>query len=700
VEGFIGDDPNDPAKFFNPSDVDFYHFHIAAGTYAFAAEVFGGRIGSPLDPALSLFRQTDSGLEFVAGNTTTGNTTLPTEGGPPLLSDAALFVPLTRGDYYLAVSSGFNYADPEGGLIPGQDGVFDPEIPYKGENGNSIGRYVLNLKVQQATTPPRVIGMTLVDGEAFAGPPTTFRVDFSGPVNVQELAFFAYVRTSESRVSPVFIRDAGGHLYFPRLQSYDPTTYRATFLMVDALPRGSYELHLSGPLGLTDLAGNALVGNDPSGDHVTRFSVGGPARGTPGNPSAWQSREPNDSLDSPQVLGPLFPAELDSTHTVTITVPAPPKGAGGGDTGDFFQFDLLQEQDYVFALSDATALDAETVPVIWGKGILQATLPQGPGAVFAHLTPGTYIVGVSFPSGGADVSYTLTLFMLGSPEPATPLTAGPAPALRVRLVGEEATSPGGPAQPPGFPSLLSLSGTEAGPPTVTNLGLPGIFLALADAPLGGMGGSDPATQGGTQVVRLDLSSPEQQAVNPLLTVLVAQSVLPGGVDGTIEPSPEGGAGKESDTFGEFQEFLRQRLPVGALLGEVSRTTSCLTEGGQRLTRMLDGLFETVGQWASSRDLLVPERPQGDRTSYVETHGSRERVVARQVVETEDSCAEGAACEVRSPTGGLWWVSASLGLFLGALRGWRWWGNRAGRRPALRRGEGVIPPKTDTEDWAG
>src|SRR5437588_656245 len=82
-----------------------------------------------------------TGPEFVAGNTTTGNTTLPTEGGPPLLSDAALFVPLTRGDYYLAVSSGFNYADPEGGLIPGQDGVFDPEIPYKGENGNSIGRY-------------------------------------------------------------------------------------------------------------------------------------------------------------------------------------------------------------------------------------------------------------------------------------------------------------------------------------------------------------------------------------------------------------------------------------------------------------------------------------------------------------------------------------------------------------------------------
>src|SRR5205814_9612813 len=139
------------------------------------------------------------------------------------------------------------------------------------QNGNSTGRYVLNLKVQQATTPPRVLGMSLVDGEALSGPPTTFRVDFSGPVNVQELAFSAYLRTSESRVSAVFIRDAAGNLYFPRLQSYDPTTYRATFLMVDALPRGSYELHLSGPLGLTDLAGNRLASNDPSGDQVTRF---------------------------------------------------------------------------------------------------------------------------------------------------------------------------------------------------------------------------------------------------------------------------------------------------------------------------------------------------------------------------------------------------------------------------------------------
>src|SRR5207248_5295571 len=163
-----------------------------------------------------------------------------------------------------------------------------------------------------------------------------------------------------------------------------------------------------------------------------------------------------------------------------------------------------------------------------------------------------------------------------------PRTAGPAPALRVRLVGDEPTSlsPGEPAQPLGSSPVLSLSVAEViptpGPPAVAHLGLAGVILTLSDAPLGGMGGSYPAAQGGTQVVRLDLTSPEQQAVNPLVTVLVDQSLLPGIVDETIEPSPEWGAGKESNDFGPLQESLRQRLHVGTVLGEVSRTTSRLT----------------------------------------------------------------------------------------------------------------------------
>ena len=62
VGGVIGGDP-----FFDPGDPDpsrnpgngvvMYHFHVSgAGRYAFLAEVFAGRIGSPLDAGVALYR--------------------------------------------------------------------------------------------------------------------------------------------------------------------------------------------------------------------------------------------------------------------------------------------------------------------------------------------------------------------------------------------------------------------------------------------------------------------------------------------------------------------------------------------------------------------------------------------------------------------------------------------------------------------
>src|SRR5262249_9425520 len=74
VSGFPGADPADPPGG-EASEVDLYHFRITApGTYALGAEVFAGRIGSPLDPALTLFRRdTDGTLALVASNGNTDN---------------------------------------------------------------------------------------------------------------------------------------------------------------------------------------------------------------------------------------------------------------------------------------------------------------------------------------------------------------------------------------------------------------------------------------------------------------------------------------------------------------------------------------------------------------------------------------------------------------------------------------------------
>ena len=62
VSGAIGVDPSfNPNLSFDPqsnpaNQVDLYHFEITGpGRYAMLSEVFAGRIGSPLQPGISLF---------------------------------------------------------------------------------------------------------------------------------------------------------------------------------------------------------------------------------------------------------------------------------------------------------------------------------------------------------------------------------------------------------------------------------------------------------------------------------------------------------------------------------------------------------------------------------------------------------------------------------------------------------------------
>ena len=128
------------------------------------------------------------------------------------------------------------------------------------------------------------------------------------------------VGTTERKPAPVFIEAEDGTLYDPQLESFDLSTSTATFQMLAELPNGQYTLHLSGPLGLTDFAGNPLVGNDPSGYYVTSFTVAASERGSAGHPLAWQAALPNGGLDQPQDLGVLFPDELQAGVTITRTM--------------------------------------------------------------------------------------------------------------------------------------------------------------------------------------------------------------------------------------------------------------------------------------------------------------------------------------------------------------------------------------------
>ena len=282
------------------------------------AEVFAGRIGSPLDTGISLFEldPSDGELVFLAGNNNTLDPTLGTDGSVPLLTDSALSDGLTAGDYYLAVADGSNTPSPIEGQMPGSPGIFDPNQPGSAQLGWSIGPYVLNLLVQPAPNPPRVLASSPSSGQVLDQPPTQLTVQFSEPINIQQLAYQAFEIAAQETLPQVFVEAADGTRYYPRFLAYDRATNQATFQMLDGLPNGSYALHLSGPGGLTDLGGNPIVANDPSGDYVIPFQVQGPASDISGNITDGYTIVSQAGGAVPQDLGVLFPNELQAGVTV------------------------------------------------------------------------------------------------------------------------------------------------------------------------------------------------------------------------------------------------------------------------------------------------------------------------------------------------------------------------------------------------
>ena len=314
VPGAIGDDPfytldqgSSPGN-----DVDMYHFHVSGpGSYAFIAEVFAGRIGSPLDPGVSLFRldPADHSLHFIDGNNNTYNPVRPAIGFlTPFYPDSVLYGRLTAGDYYVAVAGGSNVPSSLENQPEGSYGLFDPNVTHSGQNGWVTGPYVLNLLVRAVPDPPHVLSTSPIDGVTLPQAPTQISVQFDVPVNIPLLAFQTLQKTTQTVIASVYIQGGDGTKYFTRFESYDIETNRASFTMLDRLANGAYTLHLSGPDGLDDLAGNPLVGNDPGGDYVVPFQVNASECGVGGNPLVWSDQEPNNETQNPQGLGVFFPA--------------------------------------------------------------------------------------------------------------------------------------------------------------------------------------------------------------------------------------------------------------------------------------------------------------------------------------------------------------------------------------------------------
>jgi methionine-rich copper-binding protein CopC len=494
VSGAIGVDPNQPE---NPANqVDLYQFQISGpGPYAMLAEVFAGRIGSPLNPGISLFEldPSDGQLVFIAGNTGTLNPALGTDGLLPLYTDPFLSAGLTAGVYYLAVADSSNTPDPLATQPPDSSGIFDPNQPGSAQNGWSTGSYLLNLMVLPPLNPPRVVSSSPYPGQVLGQAPTQITVQFSEPVNVSQLAVQAYEVTYDTILPQVFIEGSDGTIYYARFLDFDRTTNTATFQMLDGLPDGSYTLHLSGPGGLTDLAGNPLPGNDPSGDYVIPFSVQGPDHGISGSMSGGYYLISQAGQGVPQNIGVLFPDELQTGVSVERYSESD-TDPGALTTQDSYVIQVLQTTNYSFQLigDDLPAGSEVTLTDASGQSVFLSN-PSDGQLYFTYLPAGIYTVSVGgwAPGAATNISYQLLIKLNTSQDNAPALLDGPAPALQISLntsaIVAGPPAPEGPITSSGLPTSGS---NAAGPPTVGPIGGSG-----AVAPIGGESGTGGSSAG-------------------------------------------------------------------------------------------------------------------------------------------------------------------------------------------------------------
>ncbi len=622
VAGVIGDDSTDPAPF-NPADVDLYHFHVSgAGPYAFLSEVFARRIGSALNPASSLYRldPVDQQLHLVAANDDTRNPIVASDNSSlPLFSDSVLYAGLTEGDYYLAVSAHHNVPDLLQHLLPGMNGVFDPQVSHSGQVGATIGPYLLNLRLQPLPDPPQVLAATPAEGATLPTPPTQLTVQFSEPVNLQELAFEAFQLTAQTTsaptyIPPIYLQGADGSKYVPRLESYDSATNTGTFLMLDGLANGSYQLHFSGPLGVRDFADNPLVGNDASGDYVVHFTVQGPVRGTDGTGRNWSNQEPNDDLDHAQDLGVLFPKELEKGVQLSADFTKEPAPVHA-DTADFYRFQVLQDRGYVFLLRGSGLPPGIQLRLHDAAGNDLDLPSQGDGnAIGGFLQAGTYVLEVSGWTAGAtaQVAYQVQINLASGYDNAPALTVGPAPALRIRLVYNVPANPEVPPPPPPPvvqtpppvvtpqpPALTSgpPPASAATPAPLDRGSLPQeALLALATGPIGGVGSpsnSDKVVFAERVVVQLPTLGVVEGLVG--LIVLTQPSGFGGETVSPVESGSGGGATAINPPARAITDVLFQFMPVW--------------QRAPQILSVIENWWESLV--APSRE---PQRPSEDETS--------------------------------------------------------------------------------------
>jgi hypothetical protein len=611
-------DPNNP----NPSypgfafpsnyagaDVNMYHFSISTpGNYIFLAEAFAGRIGSPLDPGLSLFQIQGNQFNLLAANDNTLNN-LAAFGdngysGLPLINDSFLSIGLQTGNYYLAVSSGPNTPDRFQNHFAGVGDVFTPVVAHSGSSGFNnadaltIGPYVLNLLVAANPGAPHVVAVgtensltaaaaTPLTSGAIIASPSYLVVHFDQAMNVQQLAYTEFQVGTQYTLPGIYVQAPNGYQYFPRLISYDPTTSTAVLQFLDALPNGVNQLHLSGSSGLTNLGGTALAGNSAGGDYVLSFTVQGSPTGA-GSAFSITNQEPNDTLATAQNLGTLFPTMQQAGIAIVRNL----SNAGAvpaADTADYYMFQVAQTRQYTFTLT-GSGLPAGIYPSLTPLSPFDSINPpsviflNGAAVVTTILNANKwYAIGLGgwTPAQAPNVAYKLFVTIGQVGDNPTPLTVGAAPAISIRLVNGGSTTTPVVVLPNGGTTILPVSLTTGNSlPSLANL-LPN--SVLASGAVGGIAGSSGAEVSDLNaVVQLSGSSSLDDLIQ--LIVLTQLNDLAGNSETDAQPLPtwvesltspvQEGLEKVLDWTYRLTDWLNQSPapPLGADSGGESEST--------------------------------------------------------------------------------------------------------------------------------
>jgi hypothetical protein len=370
IAGFIGD-TRQRGSGTATNDVDLYRIDLPTGDhYALALRTLAQRIGSPLDPAVSLF---DSAGQFLASNDDAMH-----DGA---LSDSEVFAGVNGGTYYIAVSAGGN--------LPGEPGGFDPLVAGSGTGSHgSTGQYLLQVTSVPDSTRPEVVRTSIEPGTTLHSPLTQITVQFSESMNVLGLMQGAKLLGPDG-VSIVL-----------SATDYDPQAFEVTYALRDRPADGDYVFSLSAA-DVTDHADNPISGDALDGGYALHFALQAPDLNR-------QDTEPNGSADTAQDLGPLYPSELRPFPGVKIAGSV----EGAGDQ-DFYRFQVTRMGLFTFRLRAGPGTNQTGLLIL--RDANSRFLGQGfrfPGmgsTLFRPLKPGEYLIQMDTPAGVPAGSYTLTI---------------------------------------------------------------------------------------------------------------------------------------------------------------------------------------------------------------------------------------------------------------------------------------------------